>query len=44
MIPPYVLLSKICIGKAELQESIKIIGDSPVEYLYDTIFAEPDMP
>ena len=44
MILPHVLLSKICIGKAELQESIQIIGDSPVEYLYDTIFAEPDMP
>ena len=45
MIPAYVLLLKICIGKAELKESIKIVRDSPpVEYLYDTIYAEPDMP
>ena len=44
MIPPHVLLSKICIGEAELQESVKIVGDSPIEYLYDTIYTEPDMP
>ena len=43
MIPPHVLLSKICIGAAELHKSVKIIGDSPVEHLYNTIYAEPDM-
>ena len=44
MIPPHVLLSNICIGEAKLKESVKIIGDSPVEYLYDTIYLESDMP
>ena len=44
MILPYVWLSKICFGEAELQESIKIVEHSPVEYFYDTIYAEPDMP
>ena len=31
MIPAHVLLLKFCIGKAELKESVKIVGDSPVE-------------
>ena len=44
MIPLHVLLSNICIGKAKLKESIKIVGESPVEYLYNTFHAEPDMP
>ena len=44
MIPAHVLLSKICIAELELMESIKIVGDSPVEYLYNIIYAEPDMP
>ena len=44
MILPHVLLSNICIGEAKLKESVKIVGDSPVEYFYDTIYAEPDMP
>ena len=44
MIPPYILLSNICIGEAKLKESVKIAGDSPVEYLYDTIYAEPNVP
>ena len=43
-IPAHILLSKICIGKAELKGILKTIGDSPVEYLYDTIYNEPDMP
>ena len=43
MIPPQVLLLNICIGEAKLKESVKIVGDSPAEYLYDTIYAEPDM-
>ena len=44
MIPPHILLLKICIGEAKLKESVKIIGDSPIEYLYDTIYAEPNIP
>ena len=43
MIPGHILLLKICIGEAELKESVKIVGDSPVEYFYDTIYAEPNM-
>ena len=31
MIPPFILLSKICIYSADLKESIKIVGDSSVE-------------
>ena len=45
MVPLHILLSEICIGKLQLQESVKIIGYSPVEYFYDiTIYTEPDMP
>ena len=44
MIPPHILFSKIYIGAPDLQENVKIVGDSPVEYLYDTIYAEPDIP
>ena len=44
MIPMHVLLSKIYIGEIELKESTKIVGDSPVEYLYYTIYAESEMP
>ena len=44
MIPPHVLLSNVCIGEAKLKESVKIVGNSPVEYLYDTIYSEPDIP
>ena len=44
MIPPHILLLNICIGEAKLKESVKNVGDSPAEYLYDTIYTEPDMP
>ena len=44
MIPLHVLLSKICIGEAKLTESIKMIGVSLVEYFYNTIYSELDMP
>ena len=44
MIPLHVLLLNVYIGEAKLKESVRIIGDSPVEYLYDTIYEEPDMP
>ena len=43
MIPEYVLLSKISIGEAELKKSVKRVGDSPVEYLYNTIYTEPNI-
>ena len=42
MIPPPFLLSKIFIGQAEVKESVKAIGDSPVEYFYNTITTRPD--
>ena len=38
IIPPHILLSRVCIHSEDLKESIKIVGDSPVEYLYDTIY------
>ena len=44
MIPPHILLSKICVHSADLKESIKIVGDSPIKYLYNTIYTEPNMP
>ena len=44
MIPLHVLLSNICIDEAKLKVRVKIIGDSPVECLYDTIYAEPNIP
>ena len=28
----------------DLSKTIKVVGDSPVKYLYDTIYAELDMP
>ena len=44
MIPLHILSLSICIGEAKLKESVKITRDSPVEYLYVTIYTEPDMP
>ena len=44
MIPPHVLLSNICIGKAKSKEGVIITGDSSVEYSYDTIYTKPDIP
>ena len=44
MVPVNILLLKICIGEAELKESVKKVGGIPVEYLYYTIYAEPDIP
>ena len=44
MIPAHVMLLKNYIDKAELKESVKFTANSPVEYLYDTIYARPDMP
>ena len=44
MIPHHVLLAKICICQADLKESAKVVGDSPVEHFYDTLYAEPDIP
>ena len=43
IIPPHILLSKNCIDEAELKKCVKIIGNSPVEYLYDTIYREPEI-
>ena len=43
IIPLHVLLSKIYIYSADFKESLKV-GNSPVEYLYDAIYAEPDIP
>ena len=37
------LSSKICIHLENLKESTKVAGDSPVEYLYNTVYAEPDI-
>ena len=44
MIPPHILLSKICIGEKDLKESARVVWDIPVEYLYDTIYGESEMP
>ena len=43
MIPVHILLLKICIVEAELKEIVKIVGDSPIKYLYDTVYTEPDI-
>ena len=43
VIPAHILLLKTCIVKAELKESVKIVGDSPIKYLYNTIYIEPDI-
>ena len=44
MIPLHILLFKICICLADLKESVKTVRDSPVEYLYNTIYTEPGIP
>ena len=44
MIQLHVLLFKTYIRKVEFKESVKIVDNSPVEYLYNTMYAEHDIP